>query len=222
MKRYSVLALALGVALLCGSRSVDAAVCAPKALVHIVVTAVTPGINPASFEAQPRELYRIGDDKMRIEEALDAANGIHGLIVNAEPNIWMVNLYDGTGRHIVDPGPSLNVVAPIFGIQGVAPKIAGLEFGCEANFLAANAPTPSRTEQVGASRLEVYRVVDGTDAVEILERPGTGTPSFARYYQQGKLILSLRYDLYATGLPMDPSLFVRPSGVRYTEAGAPN
>jgi hypothetical protein len=126
---------------------------------------------------------------------------------------------DGTGKHILDTGPSLIVVAPIFGMQGVAPKILGLEFGCEADFIAANAPAPVRSEQVDASHFDVFRVTDGTDAVEISEQPGTGKPSIARYFHQGKLAIVLRYDLYKTGLPMDPRLFVRPPGIQYTEAG---
>ncbi len=37
---------------------------------------------------------------MRSEEAPDPANHIHGLIVTAEPDTWMVNLDNGTGKQI--------------------------------------------------------------------------------------------------------------------------
>ncbi len=106
---------ALCVALLCSACPAYAATCAPQQLVHIVVTDITPGIPAGAFAAKPRSLYRVGDDKMRIEEASDPANGIHGVVVIAEPNIWMANLYDGTGKHLVDPGPSLLTEAPVFG-----------------------------------------------------------------------------------------------------------
>lgn len=102
-------------------------------------------------------------------------------------------------------------------MTGFPAKFIDLEFGCEADYIAANALTPVRTEQIGASRFDVYRVDAGTEAVEILEQSGTGTPAFARYYHQGTLVLALRYDLYLTGLANDPTLFVPPSGVRYTE-----
>jgi hypothetical protein len=207
------------VALLWCASPVYAATCAPQKLVHIVTVDVTPGIPAASFEAQPKSLYRIGDDKMRVDEALDAPNGIHGVVVIAEPNIWMANLYDNTGKHIVDPGPSLFAVAPVFGVPEHASKLAALEYGCEADFIAANAPTPIRSEQIGSTRFDVYRVDDKPDAIEILEQSGTTTPAFARYYHQGKLVEVLRYDLYATGLPSDPNLFVPPSGIHYVEAG---
>lgn len=195
-----------------------ASTCAPPKLVHIAVANVTPGIAAGTFGAQPKVYYRIGSDKLRIEEVLDAANGIHGLIVVSEPNIWMANLYDGTGKHIVDPGPTFFAKAPVFGIEGLSGKLTSLEFACEADFIAANAPKPVRTEQIGSDRYEVYRVEDGTDAVEILEQPGTGTPVFARYYHAGNLAMALHYEVYLTGLPNDPTLFIPPPDVHYVEA----
>lgn len=207
-----------GLAALAFSRPAAAAICAPENLVHIIVADVTPGLDPTTFAAQPKVYYRIGSDRMRVEEAVDAANGIHGILVVSEPNIWMANLYDGTGRHIVDPGPTFFARAPVFGIQGLSGKLIGLEFGCEADFIAANAPTPVRSEQIGNDTFDVYRVTDGSDAVEILERPGSGIPTFARYYQNNNLVMALRYLLYKTGLPNQPNLFTPPPNVRYVEA----
>jgi hypothetical protein len=218
MKRYSIFGVALCAAVSCATASIQAAPCAPATLDHIVVTDVTPGLPAASFGAQPRGMYRIGSDKLRVEEANDPTNGIHQIIVDAEPNIWMVNLDGNTGEHIVDPGPELYAVAPVIGFDGVSPKLLALEFGCESQFLAANAPNPVRSEQVGTVRYDVFRVTAGANAVEILEKPGTGTPSFVRYYKQGKLAMDLRYDLYVTGLPADPSLFAMPTGITFTEA----
>lgn len=209
--------LALCIFLFCASPTY-AATCAPKSLVHIVTVDVTPGIDPASFGAQPRSFYRIGSDKTRIEEAVDSANHIHGLIVVAEPNIWMVNLYDNSGKHIVDPGPTFNSIVPLFGMSGLPAKLASLELGCEAEWIAANAPTPTRSEQVGATRYDVYHVDAGSDATEVLERAGTNTPVFARYFHEGKLVIAIRYDLYSTGLINNPNLFTAPPGVRYVEA----
>jgi len=198
---------------------VYAATCAPQKLVHIVTVDVTPGIRSSTFAAQPKGLYRIGSDKMRSEEVSDPANGIHGLLVVAEPNIWMANLYDNTGKHIVDPGPSLLAKAPVFGIQGFSAKLLSLEFGCEADFIATNVPKPVRSEQIGNVRFDVYRVDDAPDAVEILERSGTSTPAFARYFHKGKLEVAFRDDLYETGLGNDPNLLVPPTGVTYVESG---
>jgi hypothetical protein len=199
------------------SARASASTCAPAKLVHITIADITPGIDLASFAAQPKNYYRIGSDKLRVEEAVDAANAIHGVIVVAEPSIWMANLYDGTGKHIVDPGPTFFAKAPVFGTM-LSGKLIGLEFGCEADVIAANAPKPVRAEQVGGVGFDVYRIEEGPDAVEILERSGTNTPAFARYSHQGKLELVLRYDLYLTNLPDDPNLFLPPPNVRYSEA----
>lgn len=216
MRRYLSTVVLAAVILTFAARA-SATTCAPAKLVHIAVANVTPGIDPASFAAQPKNYYRMGSDKLRIEEALDATNGIHGVIVVAEPNIWMANLYDGTGKHIVDPGPTFFAKAPVFG-TGLSGKLIGLEFGCEADFIAANAPKPARVEQVGGIGFDVYRIEDGPDAVEILEKSGTNVPTFARYFHQGNLAAVLRYALYLTNLSNDPTLFVPPPNVRYSQA----
>lgn len=85
-------------------------------------------------------------------------------------------------------------------------------------FIAEVAPNPIRQEQLGGARYDVYGGKDGTSAVELLELPGTGKPSFARYFRNGKLLIALRYDVYATDLPDNPQLFVRPPGITYEEA----
>ena len=211
------------VAVLCCAGPAYAATCAPAKLVHIVTVNVTPGVPAGSFNAQPRGFVSDRGTASCGWRALDSVNGIHEVIVITEPNIWMANLYDHTGKHIVDPGPEVDAKAPIFfGAPGLSPKLIDLEFGCEADFIAANAPAPIRSEQIGSARFDVYRVDVGPDAVEILEQPGTGRPAFARYYQKGKLVLAIRYDLYSTGLANDPNLFAPPSNVRYAEAGNSN
>ncbi|HXM07923.1 MAG TPA: hypothetical protein VN936_10680 [Candidatus Acidoferrum sp.] len=211
----------IGGALLCFAAAVcapaAAAICAPAKLVHVEVVPISPAVDPASFGAQPRNFYRLGSSKMRTEEALDAPNGIHGLIVADEPDIWMVNLYDHTGKHIVDPGPTFNVKAPVLGAN-LPSKLMELEYGCEADYIAANAPTPVRSETLDGVTYDVFRVSAGSDAVEILERPDSGIPTLIRYYHNGTVGFALRYNVYQAGLPDDPSLFAKPSGIQYTEA----
>ena len=212
--------VALAVLSLCGPAAAET--CAPGTLVHIVASNVMPGLDAASFEARPKHIFRIGDDRIRVEEALDAANGIQEVVVIAEPDSWMANLHAGAGRHIVDAGPSFVAKAPVFGLKDVPARLLELELGCEAAFIAAYAPSPVRTERIAGRRYDVHRVEADGDAVEVLEPAGTATPAFARYDHAGKLAAAIRYDLYQTGLPDDPSLFVPPAGVRYEEAsGAP-
>jgi hypothetical protein len=126
----------------------------------------------------------------------------------------MVNLYGNTGKLIIDPGPTYFAKAPIVATD-LKGKLIGLEFGCENDFIAANAPNLVRSEELGGVQFGVYRFADGQDAVEILKRVGTDEPSFVRYYRQGNLQMVLRYDLYATNLPDDPALFTPPADIRY-------
>jgi hypothetical protein len=194
-----------------------ATTCAPASLVHIVTTETTPGLDPASFDAQPKSLYRQGAKYSRLEEQQDDKNQIHGLAVISEPNIWMANLYDHTGRHIVDPNPAQTTEAQVFPDDRISPKILDLEFGCEAAYIAANAPKVDRSEAIDGVTLDIHRVTDGMEAVEILTKPGAMTPLFARYYRSDKLVWAIRYDLYDVAAAPDPDMFTAPKGVKYVE-----
>jgi hypothetical protein len=214
--RGAVLATLLGAALATPALAAEP-LCAPAKLVHVTITNVTPGIQAGTYAAQPRDIYRIGDGKQRAAEAADEPNHLHLLMVVAEPDIWFVNLYDSTGIHALDPGPTFYTHASVIPFPSLPKKLQGLEYGCEAEYIAANAPTPSRKEQVGAETFDVYRIVDGTDAVEILERPGAAIPVYARYYDKDGLSLALRYDRYETGLADDPTLFAPPPGIKFSD-----
>jgi hypothetical protein len=76
---------------------------------RIVTRYLSPVIQPGSFGAKPKTLYIASDGYSRTEEEPDPEQGVHGLIIVSEPDVWMINLFDHTGRHIVDPGPTYNV-----------------------------------------------------------------------------------------------------------------
>jgi hypothetical protein len=194
-----------------------AATCAPLGVVHIVARETTPGIDPQSFNAKPVSLFRQGAGRSRLEEQPDEINKIQGLAVIDEPNIWMVNLMDRTGRHVVDPGPDFSAHASVFSDAKVSPRILELEFGCEAAFVAANAPKVDRTETIDGVTLDVHRFADGTEVAEILEKHGSDDPLIARYYRGGNLAWVIRYDLYDTQAPSDPSMFAAPPGIKYQD-----
>ncbi len=206
-------------ALLCVPGLASAA-CAPASLVHIVTTETTPGIDPKSPDAKPQSLFREGAKKSRLEQQPDDADQVHVLAVIDEPNIWMANLADRTGRHMVDPGPVLQTRAAVFSDDRISPRILELEYGCEAAYVAANAPKVERNETIDGVTLDVHRVVDGSEAVEILEKPGASAPLVARYYRAGKLVWAVRYDLYDTDAPSDPAMFVQPPGIKFEDVTA--
>ena len=96
-----------------------------------------PEIQPGSFAAKPRTLYIAGNFFSRTEEEPDPEQRIHGLSIASEPNVWMIrNLFDHTGRHIVDPGPTYIVHHPILKKEAPGESDA-LEFGKEVAFFRA-------------------------------------------------------------------------------------
>src|SRR2546428_6825935 len=58
-----------------------AAECAPEKMVRIVTRDATPGIDPQSFPALPKTLYRLRKRPGRVEEEPGASRRGHGLIV---------------------------------------------------------------------------------------------------------------------------------------------
>ncbi len=195
---------------------VAAETCAPASLTKVVTRSVGPDIAPGTFRAAPVTLYRQGDRYIRIEEAADPTQGAHLLSVVAEPDIWMVNLADRTGRHIVDPGPSLIAHAPIVAGQGVPPEFVELEFGCEAAF-AERRGYDAGTRQVGSVTGKVRVLVSGPHRLEIVSGP-KGAPLEVAYYRGDRTVLVIHYDIYQSRLPDAPELFRRPEGITYEPA----
>src|SRR2546422_10740061 len=75
-----------------------AAECAPEKMVRIVTRDATPGIDPQSFPALPKTLYRLGNGRGRGEEMPRASPGVPGLNVGDEPHAWGGHLHGKAGR----------------------------------------------------------------------------------------------------------------------------
>lgn len=191
--------------------------CAPPTLTKIVTRSVGPDIARGSFRAEPVTLYRMGERFLRNEEAPDPEQRLHLLTIVAEPDIWMVNQMDRTGKHIVDPGPSFVAHAPIVAGQGVPASFSELEFGCEAVF-ARKRGRDAGVRIVAGRTARIHALQDGNRRLEILLSE-KGDPVEVAYYQGAQAVLVIRYDVFQRDLPDDPSLFQRPSGVAFA-AGA--
>lgn len=213
--RFCILAVLLG---LTASPAI-ADTCAPPTLTKIVTRSVGPGIARGTFRAEPIVMYRLGERFMRTEEAPEPETNQHLLIVAASPDVWFVNLMDGAGKHIVDPGPTYQVKAPIVAGQGVPRDFLELEFGCEADFAKSRAHAAG-TRAVAGEPAKIYALQQGDRRLEIL-LSNRGAPAEVAYYQGEKTVLVIRYDTYETGLPDDPALFRRPEGVAYRKAAQP-
>jgi len=194
-----------------------AAECAPEKMVRIVTRDATPGIDPQSFPALPKTLYRLGNGRGRVEEMPDASRGVHGLIVVNEPDAWIVNLHDRSGRHVVDPGPGLIFRAPILDGGGELPApLRELEFGCELAFVQAYAPkSDERVDAGGGLMLDKHQLSRGDHRVAILVHPKDRGIYAVAHYKAGKIVRVVRYVEYQQGLAPHARLFSRPDGIQF-------
>jgi hypothetical protein len=60
-------------------------------MTKLTVHLLSPDIRQESFAAKPKTMYRFAKAYCRTAEAPDLENGIHGLTVIHEPDVWMVN-----------------------------------------------------------------------------------------------------------------------------------
>jgi hypothetical protein len=195
-------------------------------MIKIVTRAMSPTLDPNSFAAKPKTLYRAGTKYARIEEAPDPENGIHGLIVINEPDSWLVNLAHKTGQHIVDPGPTFIVHSPVFwsakreGEDDPDKYFKDFEFGRELEFFREHNAEKVENREVEGKQCRALRVKNGSREVILLLEPTIGTPWQIDIGKDGKLESSVRYLDYKTGLPFEKSLFEPPNGIKISDAGA--
>jgi hypothetical protein len=195
--------------------------CSPEKVVKIVSVNESPGIDNSSFSAKPLTIYRMGSKYARIEEAADEANGIHALIVTAEPDSWMVNLVTKTGQHIVDPDPKGVVIAPIFtaGNYGSTfPKeLQALEYGCEGKFFDDYKSPYTDFETPRGKMVKQAVGLNGWKAVLI--RPSKGAcPIILFLFHGDEIVFAIRYTTYEIIQEAPSHLFTKPEGIKYDEA----
>lgn len=191
--------------------------CAPPQLFRAVIRNISPGVPAAARAAQPRVLYRKGAIFMRSEEEVDPVSGDQMVVIVAEPDVWMINLADRTGRHTLDPGPELVVRAPILPPGQVPPQLLKLEFGCEPEFIAEFAPEPERVLPWGSEKAALHRVSVGEHSVALLMLERRNRPLMVSYLRQGRPVVVYRYDDYRHGLPDRPQLFAPDRNIRITK-----
>lgn len=217
----AVLALALG---LSTPSVVTAQGCAPERLVRMTIRNISPGLAAADPRAQPRMLWRQGAKLLRSEESPDlATGGATMVVIISEPDIWTFNLSSRRGGHALDPGPVLEVQAPILPVSpDLPPQFRTLEFGCEAAFVAAYAPQPARNVPWGKTVLAAHMATVGEHSIAFLMDSRRSAPVLISYARAGAPVFAIRYDAYRADLPEQPDLFLPPKNVQITETpGAP-
>ena len=141
------------------------------------------------------------------------------LTVITEPDIWTINVTSRGGQHAVDPGPVFEVLAPILPVSpDLPPILRTLEYGCEAAFVAAHAPTPAQSVPWGSTVAAAHVLTFGDQSVAVMMDSQRKAPLMISYSRQGRAVYVLRYDEFREGLPDRPDLFVPPRNVRISEA----
>lgn len=199
---------------------------AEREMTKIVSRAIGPQALPGSFAAKPKTLYLAGRKYARAEEETDVEHGIRSLIITNEPDSWIINLIDKTGRHFIDPGPTFDVHSPIFWTakpEGQADPDKGfrdLEFGNEMQFFREHGAQDTGMRSVDGKTCRGLTIKKDSREVTLLFDPETSKPYQIDIGQDGKLEGSIRYLEYKTGLPFKKSLFEPPKSVKIVQADA--
>lgn len=191
--------------------------CAPGDMVRIETSNQSPGLPKSSFARRAKTLYRAGNRYARTEEALDPNTNTELLVVINAPDVWIANIAEGTGRHIVDPDPQSRARTIIFDANEMGPsfppEFTGLEFGCEVAFFVEK-----KAEQVpheAAGRRLTKHVLDrGTWRLTLLT--STQMPEALLLSKDGKVVFALRYHSYQRFAEIDERLFRPPENVTFS------
>jgi hypothetical protein len=193
----------------------------PKTMTKMVVQLQGSDVPDDSFAAKPKTIFRAGNKYCRIEEKPDPEHGIHGVIIVNEPETWMVNLADGTAKHMTDPGPTFNCRLPIFAgwlseLPGDAAKqIGGLEFGHEMEFFTAGGAKPDKGPELQSQQTNTYMLSFGDISLALFTY-GTPERPLAVALRRGNKHQILWYSGYGE-IEFDAKLFDKPSGVKIEE-----
>ncbi len=194
----------------------------PATMTRLLVWVQRPDIPKDSFAAQPKRMFRAGNKYCRTEEAPDMENGIHGLMIVNEPDIWMVNRSDQTAAHMVDPGPTFNCRMPIFAGRArskadLKKPLMLLEFGREvAFFKAINAEQSEGPLLTGSPTIAHTTQVDDTELIMITTVEPHIPRAIVGVYNGVRE--TYWYNEYSV-VPFEAKLFAEPPGVKIREAG---
>ncbi|MFZ2656066.1 MAG: hypothetical protein WAX69_14135 [Victivallales bacterium] len=163
-------------------------------------------------------LYRMGRKYGRVERP-----ELKYLLVVSEPDVWMVNLADKTGEHVVDPGPTFvfkPCILPPLENGLHSPSLLDFEFGREHEFMkACNAIKGG--ESVEGKQYDSLTVDKDGYSITLLSHAGKDKP-FRITANKGKdIAVSLEYLEYESNLEPQMDLFKPPADVKIKEAKKP-
>jgi hypothetical protein len=179
-------------------------------MTKIVTRNISAGIDKKSFAAQPVTLYKAGTGFARLEEMPDPENKIHGLIIADSPEYWMINLWDKTGKYILDADPNSKFHLPIVTIEDKTQKISELEFGSEMNFLEKNKAQKNSIDRDGKQLDKYHLDVNGYKIELIADKD---VPQSLTVLKDANEVVSIVYDEYRRDLDPNMGLFEVPYDV---------
>lgn len=184
--------------------------CVPLKVLRIVTSFESAKVPEGSFARKPKTIYRLGEKYGRMEEELDEERNIRGLIVVSEPDVWIVNLADHTGRHVVDTEQTVVFHAPI--VDKADSKLwTQFEFGCEAEFMKA---VGAEAEKLPDGGTRYTHSAEGVTAA--LTTKADGKPAKVEIQTKDEPY-TLRYLAFETVDSPPASLFTKPQGIRFSE-----
>lgn len=189
----------------------------PATMTKISVRLIAPATTSGSFAAQPKTFWRAGTKYARIVESPDPETHIQGLVIISEPDAWMVNLSDKSGRHVVDSGPSLVVHLPIFNRHtGEESGVNELEFGTERDFFAKHSATRLVATAIDGTPADRFEATIGKARVTLWTDAKSKKPLRVSL-SDGNESEVYQYLSYDDEIPFDPLLFQPPSGIHIQE-----
>ena len=180
-------------------------------MLYVEYRLVARQIAADSFDAQTKKVWRIGKAYLRFEDAPNPQTRIHGLIIVAEPDIWIVDRNTNQAQHTVDPGPNYKIHFPLFASE-TSEKLRELEFGQELGYFRENGAIELPAQDVDGFRCKLLRLeIDDREITLFLKTNDTPLQIVVKSPEYEYAIRFLRYE---PDRKPDKLLFQLPSGVQ--------
>jgi len=172
---------------------------------------IHPDIKEGSFEATSRKLWRVGYKYLRLEEAPDPEQKIHGLIISNAPDSYIINKYTKSGKHIVDRAENTDVHAGVFQSSDLPNEIRELEMGYENSFFLKRQATKIGITTIDSVECEMYQVTIKEYELTLYKRKDDGNP-LQLGIKKENFEYKLKYLKYEKSVTPDFTLFEVPVG----------
>ena len=187
-----------------------------QAMLHVVFRYVAPEIEAGSFRASTREIWRVGNQFLRLEEAPDPKVGLHGLVIVDAPHSYMINRYESRGVHVFDTDPDPRVHFPLFPVEGPT-RVQELEFGNEQEFFRTEGARAVARHAVDGELCDVFELKMDDSVMSLFVGVTSGRPVKISI-RSPEMQYSIRYEIYERLPEPDWSLFRVPGNVTIMEA----